>query len=103
MNYYITFIYFLVFIKFAFLISIIFSKLLQHKKTKTPQQQEMTDKLTNMSNKFELIFDILMASLLIYLFHPGYKFDISLLTFETRILLFSYGIILFLNFIKNSI
>ena len=103
MSYYITFIYFLVFIKFAFLISIISSKVLQIKKIKTPQQQEFLDKLTNMSNKFELIFEILMASLLIYLFHPGYNFNISLLTFETRILLFAYGIILFLNFIKNSI
>lgn len=101
MNYYITFIYFLVILKFTFFVFFLLEKIFQHKKNKDNRDIELQNVFNYYKNYIRNIFDILMASLLIYLFNPRYKFDTSLFNYETRFLLFIYGILLFIDFIDN--
>lgn len=103
MNYYVLFIYFVIIIKFLFLIFSVLEKLLQHDKNKSFEKIKFQNEIEKYKNFTKIVFDILMALLLIYLFNPHYDFDNSLITHEVKILLFIYGILLLFQFVNNDL
>jgi L-asparagine transporter-like permease len=66
---------------------------------KGKKDSEMDKKIKYWKNKFENVFKLLMALLLIFLFNPGTDRSV-LIDKETKILLFLFGIILIITEIK---
>ena len=69
---------------------------------KGKKDSEMDKKIKYWKNKFEIVFKILMALLLIFLFNPRTERSV-LIDKETKILLFLFGIILILTTKWNKI
>ena len=91
--------YFDMYISFVFIIKIVFIILaIMHiynkakRKANTPQDK----KILFWKDRVEFIFIFMMSLLLIYLFNPRYNKPI-VLDYETKLLLFLFGIILLLT------
>jgi hypothetical protein len=93
MTFYALFIYFIILIKIVFIVSKLLTRYLEHKKSE--KYQETLLSLEYISEKSEFIFVFCMSILLILLFNPYNKTFV--ITKETRILLFLYGIIIILT------
>ena len=95
MNYYKSYIYLIICVKFIFISLAIY---LVYVKRKEPNNKNKINKITNVKKKVEIIFTAFMAVLLIYLFNPRYtKNDVIVLDYETRLLLFLFGFIILIT------
>jgi len=94
MNYYNSFIYFIMFIKIIFIGLVIY---LIYIKRKEPTNKNKINQIKYLKNKVEFIFSILMAFLLIYLFNPRSTQKELILDYETRLLLFLFGFVILLT------
>lgn len=81
---------------FFFFLDLFFEKIIKLKSS-----TYFIKRILKYEHYFEIIFEILMSLLLIYLFYPNKPIKTKLFHYETKLLLFSYGIILFFNFLKN--
>lgn len=84
------FIFFIVFIKFIFIISAVGHLVLSH--SDSDKSEELDPKLLYWKERTEFIFIISMSLLLIYHFHP--RFPRKPINEETGLLFFLFGVIL---------
>jgi hypothetical protein len=97
MNYYDAFIYFIIFIKIAFIIMTITHLYLKfYKVVKGDNYSELDKKIVFWKERFEFIFVALMALLLIFLFSPRNN-RIVLIDKETKVLFYLFGFILLIT------
>jgi hypothetical protein len=109
MDFYKSFIYFIIFIKAIFLILTLLLKYLDYKSKKNKEDIKKTKKYITIEywrERSEFIFINCMSILLLYLFYPRHSV-IKPLTYETKLLLFLYGLIIliqadWINFIQTN-
>jgi len=87
------FINFIIFTKICFIIFVLTHGYL---KRTGKLDSELDIKAVYWKEKIEFIFKALMAVLIIYLFNPRYKRE-SIIDYETKVLLFLFGIILLIS------
>jgi len=93
MSYFHSYIYFIIFIKFIFVILAI-SHLYMKAKGKT--DTDLDKKIVYWKERIEFVFIILMSFLLIYLFNPRYEHKVFIDS-HVQILLYLFGFILLLT------
>lgn len=99
---YVTFIFFVIIIKFMFVFLFLLDKLLQHSKIKSEKMNKLIKNTLKYETFFKLLFDILMSLLLIYLFNPrNGNSSKYLVDFETRILFFIFGWLMLVEFLRD--
>lgn len=97
MNKYDIYITIIIIIKIIFIILAVSRLYIKYKK---PNEKELFAKIDSWKSKVELVFVIMMALLLIYLFNPRND-KIYLIDMETKILLYVYGFILIILSIEK--
>lgn len=100
MKFYSLYINFIIFVKIVFIILAIYGIYVKHTEKKEPTNKKVVTKyeqITFIKERVELLFKLLMAILLIYLFSPLRGKEIKKLDFETRLLLGLFGWILILT------
>lgn len=101
---YVTFIFIIVIVKFLFIFFTLFDLVFNLKNkfflNSFSPFSKFIEPIKDYSKLFDFLFKMLMAILLIYLFNPRNK-DVFL-DFETRFLLFVYGWILLITFLKDK-
>jgi undecaprenyl pyrophosphate phosphatase UppP len=95
MDYFTIFIYFIALVKFVFICTSLYLRVLERQN----KDQSKINKLTTWKESVKFIFDICMGILLILLFSPfTYKiYSSKLFEYETRAVLFLFGIILLIE------
>ena len=58
-----------------------------------------TEKDSELLHQTEKLFTVLMALLIVYLFHPGHKTDVKI-DGETKFFLFLFGLLMFIDIMK---
>lgn len=99
MDFYKYFIYFIIFIKAIFLILTLRLKYIDYKSKKNKEDIKNTQNYINIEywkERSEFIFISCMSILLLYLFYPRHSV-MKPLTYETRLLLFLYGLIILIQ------
>jgi hypothetical protein len=96
------FLFLIIFIKIIFVLLLI-SKIILKKYNEKHYNKYiiLLDKIIKYDNYFEIFFQISMGLLLTYLFNPNYPIQINLLNYETRLLLFLFGCLTIVYFIKD--
>lgn len=93
----------IVVIKILFVFFFLLSKILEVVYKKNKNIINLLNKVLTYESYFEDIFNILMGFLLIHLFNPRKPLKIELFNYETKLLLFLFGILMILYFIRNLI
>jgi len=93
MNYFDAYISLIFFTKIVFVI-LAFTRI--YMKMTGKEKSELYKKIVYLKQKLELIFIVLMALLLIYLFNP-IKNNISMIDRETKLLLYLFGFVLIIT------
>ena len=101
--------YFSKYIKFTFLIKVLFAILAVshlYLQFKGKSNSDIDKKIVHWKERVEFLFIVLMSAMLIYLFYPRSTEKI-VIDFETKLLLYIFGIILLISakwtiFIKES-
>jgi hypothetical protein len=101
MNFYHNYIYFIIFIKFIFVVMTIFHLYLKTK-GKYKYDSDLDKKLVYWKEKIEFLFGILMSILLIYLFNPSHNRSI-MIDHHTKVLLYIFGFILLITAKWNTL
>jgi hypothetical protein len=99
MNKYKFFIFFIIFLKIVFISLSLISIYLKRKtkeKLETQEDSKLIIQIDYWEMRFEFIFNIMMSILLIYIFNPNSN-NLYLITNETKILLYLFGIILIIK------
>jgi hypothetical protein len=91
MNFYNLYIKFIFLIKIIFIILAVYEKYL---KRKEPKNKTKIQKITFFKERVEVLFKGLMSVLLFYLFNPRTSKDVMKIDYETRLLLALFGFIL---------
>ena len=90
-------VYFIIFVKFLFLLTAVGHVLLSHSRQKNAQIMEYDEKIVGWKSKFEFTFVILMSCLLIFIFTPwANNYDIYM-TSKIRLLFYLLGFILIIT------
>jgi hypothetical protein len=93
MKYFDIFIIVIFIVKIVFIILAISDKIIKRKK---PLNKKLSEKLEFWKDRVEFIFIALMSVVLIYIFNPRSN-RLSMITGETKLLLFLFGIVLLIT------
>jgi hypothetical protein len=96
------FILLIIIIKIIFVLLLILKTILKKYNEKNENKYViLLDKIIKYDEYFEIFFHISMGLLLVYLFNPRYPIQINLFDYETRLLLFLFGCLTIIYFIKD--
>jgi len=89
-------IYIIIIIKILFLITSIGHLILSHTRKQTPKTKEFDEKFLEWKQKFEFVFIVMMACLLIFIFTP-WSDNAHYMTSTMKFLFYLFGFILILS------